>query len=115
MTGTNDAQEEVPEPEPIQHEQTHQYATRSRGVHNIDVNQMNNPRVERELRLLDTHYNPTISTHDDDEPPEAAEIALLLVLSGGRDPLTFEEAWNNPDPTERKGWRSGIMKEFMDM
>eukprot|EP00977_Amphora_coffeiformis_P021744 scaffold9820_cov84-Amphora_coffeaeformis.AAC.1 len=77
MTGTNDAQEEVPEPEPIQQEQTHQYATRSRGVHNIDVNQTDNPRVERELRQLDTYYNPTTSTHDDDEPPEAAEIALL--------------------------------------
>ena len=49
---------------------------------------------------------------------EAAETILALV--GGTDtsadvPTTFDEAWNHPDPTERKLWREAIRKEFRDM
>ena len=29
---------------------------------------------------------------------ETAEIALVSTMSGGKDPLTFDEAWNHPDP-----------------
>ena len=32
---------------------------------------------------------------------ETAEIALVSTMSGERDPLTFNEAWNHPDPIER--------------
>ena len=71
------------------------------------------PRVYRELARLSTYYNPTLTGVSQDT--ETAEIALMAVLSGGRDPLTFQEAWNHPDPDEREGWREGIRKEFHDM
>jgi len=31
------------------------------------------------------------------------------------EPTTFQEAWNHPDPEERKWWRAAIKKEFHDM
>ena len=49
---------------------------------------------------------------------EAAETIFALI--GGTDstadvPLTFKEAWDHKDPTERKLWREAIRKEFHDM
>ena len=43
-----------------------------------------------------------------------------MALVGGTDtskevPLTFREAWDHEDPTERKLWREAIRKEFHDM
>ena len=51
----------------------------------------------------------------EDDEGELAELALVSVLQGGRDPLTFDEAWNHPDPVERAHWREAITKEFGDM
>ena len=31
------------------------------------------------------------------------------------EPKTFDEAWNHPDPKQRKFWRSAVRKEFKDM
>ena len=85
-------------------------------------------RQFRMLRQLHTHYNPTMdnvqqqleeekSEADNEEilEQETAEIALVSTMSGGRDPLTFDEAWNHPDPIERQLWKEAIEKEFGDM
>ena len=31
------------------------------------------------------------------------------------EPKTFDEAWNHPDPEQRRKWREAIGKEFGDM
>ena len=81
-------------------------------------------RLHRALRQLDTEYNPTVRETDapDDEDDESednlgevAGVALVMIMGGGRDPLTFDEAWNHPDPEKRKKWREAIAKEFRDM
>ena len=38
-----------------------------------------------------------------------------MIMGGGRDPLTFDEAWNHPDSKKRKKWHEAIAKEFQDM
>ena len=80
------------------------------------------------LRQLHTYYSRTLddsqqqleevkSEMDNEEvlEHEIAEIALISTMSGGRDPLSFEEAWNHPDPTEQQLWREAIQKKFGDM
>ena len=47
---------------------------------------------------------------------EMGEFALV----GGTDddydnPVTFDQAWNHPDPIDREKWREAIRKEFRDM
>jgi hypothetical protein len=66
-------------------------------------------RLEGELKRLRTFYNDTLAQH------ETADVALISLMSGGRDPLTFDEAWDHLDPQERKMWRAAITKEFNDM
>ena len=85
-------------------------------------------RLHRELAQLETYYNRTLTPgvtpnrmnrDEEDEGTnseiENAEIALISLMSGGRDPLTFREAWDHPDPEERAKWREAIRKEFHDM
>ena len=77
-------------------------------------------KLYRALRNLDTEFNPTTRQYEeDDETNEEeigmAELALVSIMSGARDPLTFAEAWFHPDPHERKMWREAISKEFRDM
>jgi hypothetical protein len=70
-------------------------------------------RLSREMRRLATYYNEEAS---ETIQQELAELALVTLFGGGeRDTLTFQEAWNHPDPVERAGWREGIRKEFKDM
>ena len=90
-------------------------------------------RLHRELAQLQTYYNQTltpgvtpnrmnreeenedIEVNEESTNVEEAEIALISLMGGGRDPITFREAWDHPDPEERKKWREAIRKEFHDM
>jgi len=67
-----------------------------------------NPKTTRELRRLQTWYNPTLT--------DMGEVAFV----GGTDdlyenPEKFQGAWNHPEEVERKQWRLAILKEFKDM
>jgi hypothetical protein len=67
-------------------------------------------KFPRELRNLNTFYNPIASTEN--------ELTEFIFLSMGLDqgePASFEEAWEHPDPNERAGWRKAIEKELTDM
>ncbi|KAG7338676.1 reverse transcriptase RNA-dependent DNA polymerase [Nitzschia inconspicua] len=48
---------------------------------------------------------------------EFADINEYVLYAEGKfdEPKTFQEAWNHPDPEERKKWREAIKKEFHDM
>ncbi|KAG7347265.1 reverse transcriptase RNA-dependent DNA polymerase [Nitzschia inconspicua] len=48
---------------------------------------------------------------------EFADIQEYVLYTEGKldEPKTFQEAWNHPDPEERKKWREAIRKEFHDM
>ncbi|KAG7336872.1 reverse transcriptase RNA-dependent DNA polymerase, partial [Nitzschia inconspicua] len=48
---------------------------------------------------------------------EFADIQEYVLYAEGKfeEPKTFQEAWNHPDPEERKKWREAIRKEFHDM
>jgi hypothetical protein len=71
-------------------------------------------RVQRELRQLQTFYNPD-ANQELEKLSESVELVLNTILSGGNDPYKFNEAWDHPEPTHKKGWREGISKEFGDM
>ena len=63
------------------------------------------------MARLYTFYNPTLESMDD-----VADVAFVTVVDGaGEEPRTFQEAWNHPEPEERKGWRGGIKKELSKM
>ena len=36
-------------------------------------------------------------------------------MEGHENPLTFQDAWHNPDEEERKKWRAATRKEFHDL
>ena len=62
-----------------------------------------NPKTTRELRRLQTWYNPTLT--------DMGEVAFV----GGTDdlyenPEKFQAAWNHPEEVERKQWRLAILK-----
>ena len=68
-------------------------------------------RVHNALKKLHTLYNPTLSN---------LVMENDIALVGGTDnmhknPMTFDEAWNNPEEKERKSWQLAIKKEFTDM
>jgi hypothetical protein len=63
-------------------------------------------KVPLEVRRLSTFYNPTM---------ELAEFIFLSAKLKTVEPEKFEDAWFNPDPTNREGWRSAITKELTDM
>ena len=74
-------------------------------------------RLHRALRELDTDYNWTIpeereGSGDDESHPDdkLAKLALVSIIPGARDPLTFDEAWFHPDPIEREHWREAVTK-----
>ena len=55
---------------------------------------------------------------DEDSNPSdeaQAELALISAMSGARDPLTFNEAWNHPNLETRTKWRKAIEKEMNNM
>lgn len=86
-----------------------------------------NPKLLRELKKLDTSYNPTIKTHETGrEESEAARLLVDItkVTNNQQDdstkqqfeePRTFQEAWYHPDEYQRKMWREAIRKEYRDM
>jgi hypothetical protein len=45
---------------------------------------------------------------------ESADFALNMVEIV-KDPETFDDAYNNPEPEEKMMWRSSISKEFEEM
>ena len=40
---------------------------------------------------------------------------ILEIGKNYKEPKNFQEAWNHPDPIQRKMWRSAITKEYTDM
>ena len=66
-------------------------------------------KVSAEVRRLNTFYNPTVTTSD------KAEFLFLTSKIKVNEPESFAEAWFNPDPGERQGWREAIEKELTDM
>ena len=95
---------------------------------------INDMRLERKLRKLDTSYNPTmifnanhqsegITTHSRMvalifEHIEFGLITPEMVFNGAEDdtaPKTFHEAWDHNDPDKRAIWRSAIKDEFTKM
>ena len=73
-----------------------------------DVDMVRNSKLQRELKKLNTFYNPTVDDLDD------------VAFVGGTDelyenPETLNDAWNHPIQIEREKWRAGIIKEFRDM
>ena len=63
------------------------------------------------LKKLHTSYNPTLSNLVMEN-----DIALVGRTNDMHEnPMTFDEAWNNPEEKERKSWQLAIKKEFTDM
>ena len=67
-------------------------------------------KLPRELRNLDTYYNPILYTQE-----EQVDLLLLSAGTGIDDPEKFEDAWDHPNPVERTEWRQAIKKELTDM
>ena len=95
---------------------------------------VNDMRLERELRKLDTSYNPTTiftTNHQSEGITTRARMAALvfehiefglitpeMAFNGTEDdtaPETFHEAWDHNDPNKRAIWRSAIKDEFAKM
>jgi hypothetical protein len=55
-------------------------------------------KLPRELRNLDTFYNHILYTQE-----EQHNSLLLSVGTRADDPENFEDAWDHPNPDERKG------------
>ena len=91
-----------------------------------------------ELKRLSTSYNPDANLHLEkleelasrneetgrDNLLETANFVREAVMKNQEgvekpmkyvEPKTFQEAYNHPDPKQRKLWREGIRKEFRDM
>jgi hypothetical protein len=62
------------------------------------------------VRNLDSYYNPIIYTQEDQ-----FNLLLLSIGTGADNLEKYEDAWDHPDPVERKGWREAIKKELTDM
>ena len=67
-------------------------------------------KVLRELRKLNTSYNPTLS---------AMITTDVAFVGGGNDdydnPMNFKDAWDHPVEEDKEKWRAAIRKEFQDM
>ena len=77
---------------------------------NIDNNY---PKLNRELRNLDTFYNPVLKQYEENNDAMVAFIGA--VDSDPKEPMSFKEAWWNEDKQSRQKWREAIRKEFSDM
>ncbi len=99
-----------------------------------------NPKVLRELKKLDTSYNPVLDDiyetgrEDSDNNSTATvinktaryQIDIGIVVNDKKDdstknkqqfeePKTLQEAWHDPDQYQQKKWCEAIRKEFQDM
>ena len=86
-------------------------------------------RLERELKRLETFYNPTSgfnadeSGEDNNVDDETAYFGrdnqkngfYSAVESGYLEPKKIQEAWHHPNKQERLNWRQSIQKEIRDM
>ena len=86
------------------------YNTRSQGLLKPAIKlDASNDRLCNEMKRLGVSWEPSTFT-------DIVDICLV----GGTDdeyvnPVTFQDAWNHPDLTERKKWREDIKKEFRYM
>ena len=86
------------------------------------LNASYNPDAKSELGLLDG-LTPRNSNSGRVNQIEVANIVREvsmesqseMVTSQYVEPKTFDEAWNHPDPKQRKFLRSAVRKEFKDM
>ena len=46
---------------------------------------------------------------------DTEKVSSTISTWSNKEPKTFEEAWNHPDPVQRARWRQAILKEFGDM
>mmetsp|Transcript_10575 Transcript_10575/g.23465 ORF Transcript_10575/g.23465 Transcript_10575/m.23465 type:complete len:546 (+) Transcript_10575:97-1734(+) len=69
-----------------------------------------NPMMNQRMMTMITAATTVMDLHLHD-------VCLISAVSSGipEEPKTFDEAWNHPDPEERKKWRESIRKEFRDM
>jgi len=71
-------------------------------------------RIGREIRGLQAFNEPGLLEIEGQEnhfcffTPDEQQTA-------SKDPITFQDAWNHPDPTERHFWREAIRLEFRQM
>ena len=61
-------------------------------------------KVSAEVRQLNTFYNPTVATSD------KAEFLFLTSKLKVNELESIAKAWFNPDPGERQGWRKQLRK-----
>ena len=77
-------------------------------------------KIPREVKNLQTSYNDAEAIFkdslDDHEQREFGGFALATEEAEyPPEPITFQEAWDHPNPIEQTGWREAIKKEFQDM
>ena len=74
---------------------------------------------------METSYNPATEIYHSNKDQmnfTALDYGMAFIVSNEDsseidmvEPSSFQEAWNHPDPEQRKKWRGAIRKEFSDM
>jgi hypothetical protein len=79
-----------------------------------------NQKVVREMKKLQSWFNPSATRIVEASPSGQAERELILdqvdiafaTVDDYVEPKSFEEAWSHPDEVQRKKWQDAIHKEF---
>jgi hypothetical protein len=89
---------------------------------NCEATQVN-PKVMKEMRRLQSWFNPSAFMIVNDSLNKQAGRELIMdqadwalsTVDDCLEPRTFDEAWNHPDEDQRVKWHEAIHKEFKDM
>jgi hypothetical protein len=85
-----------------------------------EVNQKTKRKAYRELKHLESSYNPDVTriVNDIDQGRDIILNQANIGLFNGAtkfEPKNFEQAWNHNDAKNREKWRMAITKEFNDI
>ena len=89
----------------------------TRELKGLGITETLTDKVRRELKRLETSYNPTT----DEQMHIMTEEGLIETMIGDEicltsttidEPKTFDEAWFEPDMTIRKNWREAIKRKY---
>jgi hypothetical protein len=86
----------------------------------VDMKKKTNERIIREMRKLESWFNPQ-ATKIIDDFDHGREIVLeqvnlsLLTTSFTKEPLSFEEAINCENKDDQKAWKEAIERELNEM
>jgi hypothetical protein len=78
-------------------------------------------KVYREMRLLESSFNPEDSTvlqnivQGREILLEQSNVTLFSGIVIDEEPSSFDEAWNHDDAKARGKWRDAIKKKLNDM